>query len=64
MSSDQRNSVTARATGLLFDVASAQVVPFGILQYIQCNLQGLTNVLFYIPFIFADSEKCQFGGCT
>jgi len=67
MPSDQRNSITARAAGLifsLFDVASARVVPFGIPQYVQCNVQGLTNVLLCVPFIFADSEKRKFGGCT
>jgi len=61
MSSDQRNSITAKATGLilsLFDVASAQEVPFGIPQYIQCILQGITSVLLCVPYIFADSEKC------
>ena len=41
MPSDKRNSITAKATGLiflLFDVALAQQVPFGITQYVQCNL--------------------------
>ena len=42
----------------LFDVALAQEVPFGILQYVQCILHGLTGVLLCDPFIFADSEKC------
>ena len=37
----------------LFDAASDQEVPFGILQYVQCILYGLTNVL---PFIFVYSE--------
>ena len=60
MPSDKRNSVTAKATGLifsLFDVASAREVRFGIPLYMQCILQGLTNVLLCAPFIFADSEK-------
>ena len=30
----------------LFDVALVQEVPFGILQYVQCILQGFTSVLF------------------
>jgi len=50
----------AKATGLifsLFDVASAREMPFGIPQYVQCILQGLTRILFGVPFIFADSEK-------
>jgi len=38
----------AMATGLiffsLFDVALAQEVPFGILQYVQCILHGLAFV--------------------
>jgi len=62
MPSDQCNSITAKATGLifsLFDVASAREVPFGILQYVQCILQGLTSVLLCGSFIFVDSE---FGG--
>ena len=65
MPSDKRNSITAKATGLifsLFDVASAQEVPFGIPQYVQCILHGLTTVLLCVPFIFADSKKYQFGG--
>jgi len=38
MPSDQSNSITAKAMGLifsLFDAASAQEVPFGILQYVK-----------------------------
>jgi len=60
MPPDQHNALMAKATGLifsLFDVASAQQVPFGIPQYLQCILQGLTSVLVCVPFIFADSEK-------
>ena len=67
MPSDKRNSLTAKAMALilsLFDVASARLVPFGILQYIQCILHGLTSVLLCVPFNFADREKCQFGGST
>ena len=67
MPSDKRNSITAKATGLivsLFDIASAQQVPFGIPQYAQCILHGLTSVLLCVPFIFADSKKCQFGIST
>jgi len=48
MPSEQRNSITSKASSLifsLFDVASAREVPFGILQYVQCILQGLTSVL-------------------
>jgi len=41
----------------LFDIASAQDVPFGMLQYVQCILYGLINVLLYVPFIFADSKS-------
>ena len=60
MPSDKRNSITAKATGLifsLFDIAAARQVPFGILQYVQCILLGLTSVLLYVPFILADSEN-------
>ena len=67
MPSVKHNSITAMATGLifsLFNVASAREVPFGIPLYVQCILQGLTSVLLYVPFIFADSEKRWFGGCT
>ena len=51
----------AKATGLIFsqfDVALAQEVPFGMPQYIQCILLGITSALLYVPFIFADREKC------
>ena len=34
-------------------------MPFGIAQYVQCILQGLTSVLLRVLFIFVDSEKCQ-----
>ena len=64
MPSDKYNSIMAKATGLiysLFDVASAQEVPFGILQYVQRILHGLTSVLLCVPFIFTDSKKCRFG---
>jgi len=48
--------------------ASAQELPFGITQYLQYILQGLTGVLLCVPFmfadmiIFADNGECQFGG--
>ena len=48
MRSGKRNLITAKAMGLifsLFDIASAREVPFGIPQYIQCILHGLTSVL-------------------
>ena len=67
MPSDKRNLITVKATGLifsLFDVASARQVPFGIPQYVQCILHGLASVLLCVPFIFANSEECQFGGST
>ena len=64
MPSDKCNSIMAKAIGLIFsmfNVASAREVPFGIPQYIQCILHGLTSVLLCVPFIFADSEKCRFA---
>jgi len=48
MPSDQRNLIMAKTTDLifsLFDVASAQEVPFGMLQYLQCILHGLISAL-------------------
>ena len=62
MPPDNHNSIMAKATGLnfsLFDITLAREVPFGILQYVQCILPGLTSVLLCVPFIFADSEKCS-----
>ena len=59
MPSDQRNFIMAKAMGLnfsLFDVTSAQEVPFGTPQYVLCILQGLTSVLICVPFIFATEE--------
>ena len=41
-----------------------RILPFGILQYVQCILHGLTSVLLCVPFIFADSKKCRFGSST
>jgi len=60
MPSDRHNLIIAKATGLifsLFNIASAREAPFGILQYVQCILQGITSVLLCVSFIFADSEK-------
>ena len=60
--SDKHNSITAKATGLifsLFNIASARQVPFDILQCIHM-LHELTCVLLCVPFIFADSARCQF----
>jgi len=65
MPSDSRNSTMAKATGLifsLFDVASAQEVPFAILLYIQCILHGLNTALLCVPFILVHHEKCRFSG--
>ena len=48
MPPDKCNLIMAKATGLifsLFDIASAQEVPFGIPQYVQCILHGLTSFL-------------------
>ena len=64
MPSDKRNLITTKTTGLifsLFDVASTLLVPFGIPQYTQCILHGLTSVLLCVPFIFADSTRYQFA---
>jgi len=63
MPSDQRNLTMVKAMSLIllpFDFTSAQEVLFGIMQYTQGIFNGLTNVLLRVPFIFADSKKCQF----
>jgi len=66
MPSDSRNLTTmAKATGLiflLFDIASAQEVPFSISLYMQCILHGFTRAFLCVPFIFAHHKKCQFCG--
>ena len=62
MPSDKCNSIMAKATGLIFSlfyIALAREVPFGIPQYVQCILHGLIDVLLCVPFIFADSKKCD-----
>ena len=67
MSSDKRYSRTAKTTDLifsLFGVTSTRQVPFGIPQYVQYILHGLTSLLLCVPFIFADSEKYRFGDST
>ena len=67
MLSDKRNSIMAKVTGFiysLFDVASARQVPFGIPQYVQCILHGVSSILLCVPFIFADSEKHRFDDST
>ena len=53
---DKCNLITTKATGLifaLFNVASAPEIPFGIPQYVQYILHGLTSVLLCVPFIFS-----------
>jgi len=65
MPSDSRNSTMAKAMGLifsLFDVTSAQEVPFAIPLYIQCVLHGPCTALLCVPFIFVHHEKCLFSG--
>ena len=55
--SHKRNSIMAKATGLifsLFDVTSARQVPFGIPQYIHSILHGLTSVS-HSPLLTAKS---------
>ena len=63
MPSGKHNVITAKAMGLifsLFDIASSQDVPFGILQYVQCMHHRLTFVFLCVPFLFADSPRYQF----
>jgi len=53
MPSDSHSSTMANTTGLifsLFDVASAQEVPFATPLYMQCILHGLTNALLHLCF--------------
>jgi len=57
---DKHNSITANTTTLIFSlfyVASAQDVPFGILQYAQFILHGLTSVLLCVPFILLAAKN-------
>ena len=56
MPSDKHNLITAKV------MPSAQEVPFGIPQCVQYILHRITSVFFCVPFIFADSKRCQFGG--
>jgi len=58
MPSDSRNSTMAKATGLLFNVASAREVPFAIPLYMQCILHGPTTALLCVPFIFVHHVDC------
>jgi len=65
MPSDLGNSAIAKATGLiflLFDVVSAQEVPFAIPLYMQCILHELSMAFLCVPFIFVHHENCQFCG--
>ena len=63
MPSDQHDLIMAMDTALifsLFDVTSAQEVPFGIPQYIKCILHGHTSLLLCLPLIFADNKSIDF----
>ena len=65
MPSDKRNSIMAKAMGLMFsmfNVTCSREVPYGIPQYVQCILHGLSNVLLCVPYTLADSKRCRFGG--
>jgi len=55
MPSDQHNSATSLIFSL-FDIALAREVPFGMPQYIEYILHGLTSVLLCVPFIFVNSD--------
>jgi len=53
MPSDKRNSITAKAMGLiflLFNIASSLDVYFCTPQYVQYILHGLTRALLCVPF--------------
>ena len=59
-----RNLITAKAMGLifsLFDITLSQDVPFYQPQYVQCMHHGLSFVLLSVPFVVADSPRCQFA---
>ena len=58
MLSDKCNSITTKATALIFH-CSMSLWPERCLLAYHSTLYGLTSVLLYVPFIFADSEKCQ-----
>jgi len=65
MPSDKRNSITAKAMGLiflLFDVTSSLDVPFDTPKYVQYILYGHTRALLCVQFIFAHHERCRFCG--
>ena len=62
MPSGKCNSITAKAMGSLFNITLTGHVFFGIPQHVQCILQGLTDVLLCVQFIFADSERCRIKG--
>ena len=50
---DKCNQIMGNATGSifsLFNIASAQEVPFGLPQHVKCILLGLTSVFLCVPF--------------
>ena len=49
----------AKSIYLILLLLKIAEVPFDILQCMLCILYGLSSVLLCIPFIFADSERCQ-----
>ena len=52
----KRNSITAKAMGLVFllyDITLSRDVPLYIPEYIQWKQHGLTFVLLCVPFLYA-----------
>jgi len=65
MPSNKRNSIMAKAMGLiflLFNVALSLDVPFGTPKYVQCIFHELTRAPLCVPFIFTHHERCRFCG--
>jgi len=60
MPSDKRNSITAKAMGLIFlllDIASSKDVPFAMPLYMQYILHGFTGAFLCVLFIFSHHKK-------
>jgi len=49
---------------LLYDITSAQEMPFAMPLYIRCILHGLTRALLCVPFIFTHTKSVDFVAVT
>jgi len=68
MPSEHHNLAITKAMHLMFFTVRLHFGPRGAFWHTVCTIHSSwtysTSALLCVPFIFADSEKCRFSGCT